>query len=256
MNRRGLLSAALGLTLALPAARAGDAPSAAARRGLDLLTRTPLLLPAYAGKRLSCTNCHLDGGRRAEILPLTAAAKKFPLYRAREGRIVTLEDRGGQCFLRSLNGKIPPHDSAAMRDILAYLDWLSENAPPAERAKKPAAAAPSTAGPPDAGAGAALYASRCVRCHGRDGAGLKDPDPDVQVPPLWGAESFNIGAGMARLHTAERFIRRSMPQGAEGTLTDQQARDVAEFVLRQPRPDFAAKSRDWPKGGKPEDARY
>lgn len=83
-----------------------------------------------------------------------------------------------------------------------------------------------------------------------------DDDPYVEIPPLWGEGAFNIGAGMARLHSAERFIQRVMPQGAEGTLTDQQARDVAEFLISRPRPDFAAKSRDWPKGGKPDDARY
>ncbi|MDE2143003.1 MAG: cytochrome C, partial [Elusimicrobia bacterium] len=97
-----------------------------------------------------------------------------------------------------------------------------------------------------------------VRCHASDGSGLSDPDDDpyVDVPPLWGKESFNIGAGMARLHTAERFIQRAMPQGAEGSLTDRQSRDVASFVIGQPRPDFAGKSRDWTKGGKPDDARY
>ena len=75
-------------------------------------------------------------------------------------------------------------------------------------------------------------------------------------PALWGPKSFNIGAGMARLKTAAAFIKINMPLGQDNTLTSQQAFDIAAYVLRQPRPDFIGKARDWPKGGKPEDAPY
>jgi thiosulfate dehydrogenase len=61
---------------------------------------------------------------------------------------------------------------------------------------------------------------------------------------------------MARLNTAAAFIKHNMPQGQEGTLTDKEAFDVAAYVIRQPRPDFKKKHLDWPKGRKPEDARY
>lgn len=30
-------------------------------------------------------------------------------------------------------------------------------------------------------------------------------------PPLWGNNSFNIGAGMARTYTAAAFVKRNMP---------------------------------------------
>ena len=75
-------------------------------------------------------------------------------------------------------------------------------------------------------------------------------------PPLWGPKSFNIGAGMARLNTAAAFVRANMPLGQGGLLSEQEAFDVAAFFTRQPRPDFAGKLQDWPKGGKPDDARY
>ncbi|NNN05923.1 MAG: c-type cytochrome [Elusimicrobia bacterium] len=242
---------ALLMIMGMLAARANAEDGRAAERGLALLTRTRILQPAYAGPRLSCENCHLDGGRRASALPLTGAASAFPKYRAREGRVVTLADRVDECFKRSLNGKALPPDSPAMHDILAYIVSISSAGPRV-------AAAPLKAGPPNVRAGAALYAARCAQCHRKDGAGKRDldDDPYVEVPPVWGGDSFNIGAGMARLHPAEKFIRFNMPQGAEGSLTDQQARDVAAFMISQPRPDFAAKSQDWPKGGKPEDARY
>jgi thiosulfate dehydrogenase len=47
-----------------------------------------------------------------------------------------------------------------------------------------------------------------------------------------------------------------MPFDQPGTLSPQQAFDVAGFVTRQPRPDFAAKSLDWPNGDPPPDVAY
>jgi len=82
-------------------------------------------------------------------------------------------------------------------------------------------------------------------------------------PPLWGNESFNIGAGMARTYTAAAFVKRNMPIGfhdkfplGQGGLSDQEAVDVAEYFSHQPRPDFPDKVKDWPKDKKPADARY
>ena len=61
---------------------------------------------------------------------------------------------------------------------------------------------------------------------------------------------------MTRLHTAEAFIKSNMPFGSGGTLTDKEARDIAAYVTAQPRPKFGSKNKDWPHGGKPEDATY
>ena len=270
---RTAFAAALGVSLGLigAAAWAGDAAAAAnetgdtipagplgdaVNRGRDLLTRTRVLLPAYVGSRLNCTSCHIDGGRRPSALPWTGVLADYPQYRPREARVLTIEDRVNECFKRSLNGKSLPADGEGMRDIVSYFAWLSRGTP-IGRAKTKESGFLS-ARPADKKAGAVLYAQRCVRCHGADGAGLTGPDddPDGEIPPLWGPQSFNVAAGMARQRTAEAFIRSSMPQGAEATLTEQQARDVAAFVINQPHPDFAAKAADWPKGGKPDDARY
>ena len=61
---------------------------------------------------------------------------------------------------------------------------------------------------------------------------------------------------MARLDTAAAFVRWNMPLGQGGTLTEQEAYDVAAYFIEQPRPDFAGRSNDWPEGGRPRDARY
>ena len=86
--------------------------------------------------------------------------------------------------------------------------------------------------------------------------GIYNEQGETVFPPLWGPRSFNIGAGMARVNTAAAFVKANMPFGQDNTLTDQDAFDVSAFFTHQPRPDFEAKLRDWPKGDKPKDARY
>lgn len=71
-------------------------------------------------------------------------------------------------------------------------------------------------------------------------------------PPVWGKDSFNVGAGMARLYTAAAFVKHNMPLGQGGTLSAQDAVDVAADFTQKPRPDYAAWVKDWPKGGPPE----
>jgi len=55
-------------------------------------------------------------------------------------------------------------------------------------------------------------------------------------PPLWGANSYNWGAGMQGVDAAAAFIRANMPFGLGGTLSDQDAWDVALFVDSHERP--------------------
>ena len=116
---------------------------------------------------------------------------------------------------------------------------------------------------PDPSRGEKLYKAECAVCHGENGEGAKNAAGDWIFPPLWGNELFNIGAGMARTYTAAGFIKANMPVAHvpnfpqdQGGLSDQDAVDIAEYFTHQPRPDFPAKVNDWPKGGKPADARY
>jgi len=61
---------------------------------------------------------------------------------------------------------------------------------------------------------------------------------------------------MARLGNAAGFVKTNMPMGKGNMLSNNDAIDVAAYFTRQPRPDFAAKARDWAKGDKPRDAPY
>ena len=42
-----------------------------------------------------------------------------------------------------------------------------------------------------------------------------DPTSAIVVPPLWGPDTFNDGAGMARLITFANFIHFNMPHGTD-----------------------------------------
>lgn len=219
------------------------------RRGRALLRNTPDSLPAYVGSDLRCFSCHLGEGTQANSLPLIGVYSRFPQYRPRNGLVNLLEDRINDCFERSLNGKALPRDGREMRDLIAYFAFISRGvAPPGDlpgvrvRAFEPL--------PADTARGRAVFAEVCARCHGPDGAGTS------LAPPVWGPRSFNIGAGMARVRTAAAFIRDNMPNDRTVTLTDQQAFDVAGYVVSRPRPDFARKAEDWPDGNPPPDVAY
>jgi len=136
-----------------------------------------------------------------------------------------------------------------MRDIVAYMAFLSRGVPVGGNVEgqglpkmKPLAG--------DTSRGATLFATRCATCHGVSGGGTP------AGPPVWGSRSYNIGAGMARVRTAASFIRYNMPLDHPGTLTDQDAFDVATYVDTRPRPDFPGKEKDWPRGDAPPDLNY
>ena len=222
---------------------------ASVRRGKALLANTRDSLPAHVGNRLQCVSCHPDNGTRANAMPWVGVYARFPQYRPRAGRIMVIEDRINDCFRRSMNGKPPAPDSRDMRDIIAYMAFLSSGYPvfaDVEGMSVPTV----TPVPGDTVRGAATFTAKCSVCHGVNGAGT-----DV-FPALWGPNSYNIGAGMARVRTAANFIKVAMPQTAPGTLTDQEAFDLATYINSRPRPDFPGKELDWPKGDPPPDVAY
>ncbi len=233
--------------------------------GRRLVMETARLLPSNVGDVLNCTSCHLGGGTVAGASPFIGqSSASYPRDNPRAGHKVTLEDRINGCFQRSMNGKPLANDSAEMKAMVAYFNWLSADVPPHAKVEGAGIGKIDKTLVPDAAHGKELYGTKCAVCHGTDGQGLKNAKGEFVFPPLWGDRSFNVGAGMARTYTAAAFIKRNMPigyglngpLGQGGALTEQEAVDVAEYFSHQPRPDFPAKVNDWPNGGKPKDARY
>jgi thiosulfate dehydrogenase len=223
---------------------------ASVRRGRALIHSTRDSLPAMVGASLSCANCHIADGTQKDAMPLVGSYARFPQYRGRSARVELIENRVNDCFERSMNGKTLSPGSTEMRDIVAYLAFLSRGYPVGGEMDGQGTPALDAKLKGDTTRGHAVFAANCTVCHGVDGHGT------AVAPPLWGPKSFNIGAGMTRVQTAARFIHQLMPRDKPGTLTPQQAFDVASYVVSRPRPDFPGKEKDWPRGGAPSDVAY
>lgn len=206
------------------------------RLGRDIFIRTDELAKPYVGNGLRCVNCHLDRGRQPNSAPLWAAYGLYPAFRTKTGKVDTMHDRLAGCFQYSMNGKAPPYNSEIMTALVTYQFWLAKGAPTGVELKGrgyPELPPPQT--PPSWEAGAQVYEQNCALCHGVDGLGQKLGKQYV-FPPLWGSQSYNWGAGMHRINTAAAFIKANMPLGLGGTLSDQQAWDVAYYINAQDRP--------------------
>lgn len=236
---------------AIPTGPQGDA----IRNGKSLLTETHQRLPDNVGNKLTCANCHLGAGTVPNASPWVGIWGVFPEYRSRSGKINSLQQRVNDCFERSMNGKALAYDSKEMNDILAYMQWLSAGVPTGVSVQGRGFGPVNRELKPNADNGKSVYAAKCASCHSANGEGTRAPDGKYMFPPLAGKDSFNVGAGMARTYTAAAFVKHNMPLGQPNTLTDQEAVDVAEYFTHLSRPDFPGKSKDWPKGGKPKDAR-
>ncbi len=231
--------------------------------GLRLMAQTHKLLPNHVGAALDCNSCHLDGGTIAKASPYFGVVTLFPMYAARAGRVITIEDRLNGCFQRSMHGAPLPPDSPEMKAMIAYMAWLKGEKGPDGKILGRGLPKLDHAMKPDPAHGEKVFAAKCAVCHGKNGAGTRSAAGDWIFPPLWGDQSYNIGAGMARSFTAGGFVKANMPIAHQvkfpqdqGGLSDQDALDVAEFFTRQPRADFPPKVNDWPKGDKPFDSRY
>lgn len=136
-----------------------------------------------------------------------------------------------------MNGGTPPTaDSPEITALSVYSYWLASKAPlGVELPGRGYPEVPSSASTYDLAQGAEVYKGQCAVCHGAEGQGQKVGDSYV-MPPLWGKNSYNWGAGMHRINTAASFIKYNMPLGKGGSLTDQQAWDVAAYVNSHERP--------------------
>lgn len=218
-------------------------------RGHAILEATEDSLPHNVGNSLRCTSCHFAGGTVPNAMPWVGVYGRYPQYRPRSGQVDLIENRINDCFERSMNGRPLAPDSPEMRDIVAYLAFLSYGIKGGSQVS--GQGLPKLANlSGDTTRGSALFGMKCARCHGPSGGG------SALAPPLWGEKSYNIGAGMARRSVLAAFIHTLMPFDSAGTLSAQQSYDIAAYVNTRPRPDFPGKENDWPLGGAPSDVAY
>ena len=155
------------------------------RLGFRIFTNTGVEAARFTPGRMTCNNCHLNGGQREKSLPLVGITGMFPEYNRRSGRLFSLGDRIVDCFLRSQNATGGTHaadelPSLTAKEVLAlsaYLTWLSRGF---EVGKNPPwrgqNAIPSSKlipiGDLEPAKGAAIFKDRCINCHGLDGQGV------------------------------------------------------------------------------------
>jgi thiosulfate dehydrogenase len=169
---------------------------------------------------------------------------------------------------RSMNGRALPVGGPEMKAMLTYIRFISA----AERVGKslddrgaPSLTLPEKAGDP--AHGRQVFTQVCAACHGADGQGqrldpidAKEAGRRYSFPPLWGPDSYNDGAGMARGITAAQFVHANMPFGTTWqapTISVSDAFDVVAFISEQPRPHKTGLEADFPdRARKPVDAAY
>lgn len=211
---------------------------ATVRLGETLVQQTsqhPLSKP-FVGNSLNCTSCHLESGKHESAASFIGVATAYPAYSPREQKVITLEDRILNCFIRSQNGTRPPNGSEVPVAIATYITWLSEGLPLAMNPVQ-------SLGPnhltmleinniqPNLKRGMQLYAERCADCHSDDGLGTDEG------PPVWGDDSFNDGAGLSKIPKMAAWLKVAMPLD-DTDLTDQESFDIAAFINSHPRPTF------------------
>lgn len=184
---------------------------------------------------MRCQNCHLDAGTRKYCMPMTTVHGRYPQYRAREDRVLTILDRINNCITRPLQGRALPLGNRELAALSLYIKWLGEGRPAGEKPEgynygeiKPIPRAADTA------KGRLVYIEKCQVCHQADGQGLKkEGGYGYEYPPVWGEYSYTLGSSMHRMLKAAAFIKHNMPYGVRydrPLLSDEEAFDVTAFI--------------------------
>lgn len=199
---------------------------------------------------LNCQNCHLQAGTSVFGNNYGSVAALYPKFRARSGTVENLYKRINDCFERSLNGKAIDTISKEMKAMAAYINFVGSNVAKGKKAEgsglKDLAWLDRAADPEK---GMLVFTTKCQSCHQANGEGVFNADKtEFTYPALWGSNSFNDGAGLYRISILAKYVKCNMPQGTtyqSPQLTDEEAWDVAAFVISQTRPHINI-TKDWP----------
>lgn len=212
------------------------------RYGRDLIVNTAYYIGPegkvgkFLGNKMNCTNCHLEAGTKPYAFNFYSTHARYPQYRARENKILSLADRVNNCIERPHNGKHIPLNSKEMIAMISYMKWLGEKVPVNENVKGdgpinidfPKRAA-------DSKNGEKVYIRECLSCHGANGEGkMRADNVCYEYPPLWGDKSYQSGSSVHRLIKMAPFVYANMPNKIASynnpKLTIEEAYDVVAFI--------------------------
>lgn len=172
-------------------------------RGYHIIMNTPYYAPQYCGNQLSCTNCHFCGGdtvgNKNTGISLVGVTTEYPRFSKRDNKLISLSDRICNCFQRSMNGIAPPIDSDVMHCLVTYFKWISKEVEYIKDIPWLGIHFIDSDHKPDPVAGEKVYFKYCADCHKENGEGgaMLTGEEGKTIPPIWGPNSFNDGAGIA-----------------------------------------------------------
>lgn len=190
----------------------------------------------YLGNKMNCTNCHLEAGTKPYAFNFFSAHARYPQYRGREDKVLSLADRVNNCVERPHNGKHLPLNSKEMLAITSYIKWLGENVPVNSNVNGDS---PFNIGYIERAAdpinGEKVYIENCMSCHGKNGRGkLRADKATYEYPPLWGDSSYQTGSSVHRIYRMASFIYCNMPHKQASylkpVLSVEEAYDVVAFI--------------------------
>ncbi len=190
----------------------------------------------YTANFMNCTNCHLKAGTVMYGFNFSSTHARYPQYRAREDKILSLSQRVNNCIERPHSGKPLPIEGKEMTAIICYIKWVGQNAIVNKHVKGDS---PMDIEFPDMAAdpvkGEIVYKRECLSCHGADGEGkMRADNVCYEYPPLWGLKSYQPGSSLHRVVKAATFIYCNMPNNKatyeKPFLTREEAFDVAAFI--------------------------
>jgi thiosulfate dehydrogenase len=204
------------------------------------------------GDHLACTHCHQSAGDKQDAqgnrlkgsLHLGTSWAMADMYDRFTGLLLPFELRQMQCFINSSNGYKPNISDDVIRDITAYSRFLSAaldlkigNHYDEQGIDEIAASATNKQGD-DYVRGEQLFKEKCQVCHGPAASGREVAGqliaPAIAGPNAWNSQSRNYFNYVSTILPG--FICRNMPLGQEGTLTNQECRDIAFYIGNLPRP--------------------
>lgn len=223
--------------------------------GRDLIMHTALYLGPNGSvmqisNGMNCQNCHLQAGTAVFGNNYGSVASLYPKFRARSGGVEDIYKRVNDCIERSLNGKALEKSSKEMQAIVSYISFVGSNVEKGKKAEGSGLkdlAWLDRAADPDKGM--TVYTAKCQSCHQANGEGIFNADKtEYTYPALWGKNSFNDGAGLYRISSFAKYVKFNMPLGVthqNPQLSDEEAWDVAAFIISQTRPHINV-PKDWP----------